>query len=234
MAAPGPSAVPRPRFTGLTPTPARVSEASARCKRGSPGGTRPGNARERGKWSPRPQRCGLRAPPAHRSTNDRRAAHGDPRGVRLLSRPCRLLPCRILPAMRRARWIAALVVLAGSLVVSRGRADFERHCEERPLDAAERAAAARALSAFRAALPAAPAGWAALKDSDRVSAVACEIPGKTWTPGGKLVPQARHRGERRQALLDLVPAVHSATARSCSSMCITAENSLSHWRQRKP
>lgn len=102
--------------------------------------------------------------------------------------------------MERALRIAALVALASSLVVWRARGDFERHCEERPLDAAERAAAARVLSAFRAALPVAPAGWTVLKDSDRVSAVACEIPGKTWTPGGKLVPQPISINLHRQYL----------------------------------
>lgn len=113
--------------------------------------------------------------------------------------------------MKRAHWIA-LVALGGSLVVSQGRADFERHCEERPLDPAERAAAARVLSAFRAALPAAPAGWAVLKDSDQVSAVACEIPGKTWTPGGKLVPQPVSINVHRQYLRSapLPPAVAEA------------------------
>jgi len=74
-------------------------------------------------------------------------------------------------------------------VASPGRADFDRRCEERPLEAAERAAAERVLSAFRAALPAAPAGWTVLKDREQVSGVACEIAGKTWAPGGKLVPQ---------------------------------------------
>ncbi len=91
--------------------------------------------------------------------------------------------------MERFRRIAALVALASSFVASRASADYERHCEERPLDAAERAAAARVLSAFRAALPGAPAGWTVLKDSQRVSGVACEIAGATWAPGGKLVPQ---------------------------------------------
>ena len=82
-----------------------------------------------------------------------------------------------------------LVIAALVLVASPAYADFERRCEDRPLDAAERAAAARIVSAFRAALPVAPAGWAVVKDSERVSAVACETPGETWKPGGKLVPQ---------------------------------------------
>jgi hypothetical protein len=91
--------------------------------------------------------------------------------------------------MNRSRRIATMVALASSLLASRARADFDRHCEERPLDAAERAAAARVVSALRTALPDAPAGWSALEDSERVSAVACEIAGKTWKPGGTLVPQ---------------------------------------------
>lgn len=84
---------------------------------------------------------------------------------------------------------AALVALASLLVASPGRADIDRRCEDRPLDAAERAVAKRVLSAFRAALPSAPAGWTVLKDGEQVSGVACEIVGKTWAPGGKLVPR---------------------------------------------
>src|SRR5512147_502622 len=84
---------------------------------------------------------------------------------------------------------AALIALASLLAPSPGRADIDRHCEDRPLDAAERAVATRVLSAFRAALPAAPDGWTALKDREQVSGVACEIVGKTWAPGGKLVSQ---------------------------------------------
>jgi hypothetical protein len=91
--------------------------------------------------------------------------------------------------MERSLRIAALVALAASVAIGRARADFDRHCEERPLDAAERAAAARLQSAFRAALPDAPAGWTVREDGERASAVACELAGKTWAPGGKLVPQ---------------------------------------------
>jgi hypothetical protein len=91
--------------------------------------------------------------------------------------------------MKRSRLTVTMVALAGCVLASRARADFDRHCEERPLDAAERAAAERVLSAFRTALPDAPAGWTVTKDAERVSAVACEIAGKTWKPGGKLVPQ---------------------------------------------
>ena len=92
--------------------------------------------------------------------------------------------------MERSLRIAVLVAVACSLVVaSRARADFDRHCEERPLDAAEQAAAARAASALRTALPDAPTGWKVLDDTERVSAIACEVVGKTWAPGGKLVPQ---------------------------------------------
>lgn len=92
--------------------------------------------------------------------------------------------------MKRSRPIAALVVLAGSVVAPSGAlADFDRHCEERPLDAAERASAERVVAAFRTALPSAPAGWTVDKDGERVSAVACEAPGTVWRPGGKLFPQ---------------------------------------------
>lgn len=91
--------------------------------------------------------------------------------------------------MERSHRIAALVALASSIVASQARADFERHCEDRPLDVAERAAAARVVSAFRAALPGAPAGWTVLKNSEQVSGVACAAAGTTWVPGGKLVPQ---------------------------------------------
>jgi len=91
--------------------------------------------------------------------------------------------------MKDPRRIAALVTLAISVVASFARADFDRRCEERSLDAAERAAAERVLSAFRAALPDAPVGWTVLKDSEQVSGVACEIAGKTWASDGKLVPQ---------------------------------------------
>jgi len=91
--------------------------------------------------------------------------------------------------MKHSHRIAALVTLVSSVVISLANADFDRHCEERPLDAAERAAAERVLSAFRSALPEAPVGWTVLKDSEHVSGVACEIPGKTWAPGGELVPQ---------------------------------------------
>ncbi len=91
--------------------------------------------------------------------------------------------------MERSHRIAALVALASSIVASQARADFGRHCEDRPLDVAERAAAARVLSAFRTALPGAPAGWTVLKNSEQVSGVACSAAGTTWVPGGKLVPQ---------------------------------------------
>ena len=91
--------------------------------------------------------------------------------------------------MRRNRRTATLLALASVLVASSARADFDRRCEERPLDAAERAAAARVLSAFRTALPDPPSGWTAREDSERVSAIACEIAGKTWAPGNKLIPQ---------------------------------------------
>ena len=107
--------------------------------------------------------------------------------------------------MERSRRTAALVALASSLVASRARADFERHCEDRPLDAVERTAAARVLSAFRTALPEAPAGWTVLKDSERVSGVACEIAGKTWVPGGKLVPQPISVSIHRQYLRSGAP-----------------------------
>ena len=107
--------------------------------------------------------------------------------------------------MKRSRRIATMVALASSLLASRARADFDRHCEERPLDAAERAAAARVVSALRTALPDAPAGWSVLKDSERVSGVACEIAGKTWAPGGKLVPQPISVHVRREYLRSGAP-----------------------------
>ncbi len=91
--------------------------------------------------------------------------------------------------MDRARRIGALVALASALAPSLARADFGRHCEPRALSAAERAKAERVFSAFRAALPAAPAGWTVLdKDTEQVSGVACDIAGKTGAPGGKLLP----------------------------------------------
>jgi hypothetical protein len=91
--------------------------------------------------------------------------------------------------MKLIHWIASVVSLAAAVLVSPTRADVQRHCEDRPLDAAERAAAERVVSAFRSALPVAPAGWSVVEDGDQVSGIACDTPGKTWVPGAKLVPQ---------------------------------------------
>ena len=125
--------------------------------------------------------------------------------------------------MERSYRIAALVTLASSIVASQARADFERHCEDRPLDGAEQTAAARVVSAFRAALPGAPAGWTVLKNSEQVSGIACAAAGTTWVPGGKLVPQPIsinvHRTYLRteappRAAAEAAPAVAKPTAKA--------------------
>jgi len=107
--------------------------------------------------------------------------------------------------MKRSLRIATILALAGCVMGGRARADFDRHCEERPLDAAERATAERVVAAFRAALPEAPAGWTVREDTERVSAVACEIAGKAWKPGGKLVPQPVSIHVRRDYLRSAAP-----------------------------
>lgn len=125
--------------------------------------------------------------------------------------------------MERTRRVAALVALAVSVMAPRARADFDRHCEERPLDAGEKAAAARVVAAFRAALPAAPADWAVREDTERVSAVACEIAGKTWKPGGKLVPQPVSVHVRRQYLRTAAPPRASASPAAADAAPVAAK-----------
>lgn len=114
--------------------------------------------------------------------------------------------------MKRSRRIETWVALAGCVVASPVRADFDRHCEERPIDAAERSAAARVVAAFRTALPDAPDGWTVREDTDRVSAVACEVAGTTWKPGGTLVPQPISIHVRREYRRSEAPSRAAAEA----------------------
>lgn len=88
----------------------------------------------------------------------------------------------------RPRWLSACVATIASVLLSPApaRADWGRECQARPLDSTERAALERIVSALRAALPPAPAGWTVSGEDVQgsTSGYACRVEGKK-----ALVPQ---------------------------------------------